>query len=153
MLPLYVEIKKKERYVDASKHRDFVFSLFSIVICFISLVEFVVAAIEAIIRDIEINIDSLEIVSLVLTSTLLFFVDVFSEKIWLWADKKDLSRINKVDKTCVTLSIILFVGTDIVLKLLNKAMLLIMLLIVLWFVGCWIYGAYKRFQSEKTGEK
>lgn len=65
MLPLYVEIKKKERYVDASKHRDFVFSLFSIVICFISLVEFVVAAIEAIIRDIEINIDSLEIVSLV----------------------------------------------------------------------------------------
>ena len=153
MLPLYVEIKKKERYVDASKHRDFVFSLFSIVICFISLVEFVVAAIEAIIRDIEINIDSLERVSLVLTSTLLFFVDVFSEKIWLWADKKDLSRINKVDKTCVTISIILFVGTDIVLKLLNKAMLLIMLLIVLWFVGCWIYGAYKRFQSEKTGEK
>lgn len=153
MLPLYVEIKKKERYVDASKHRDFVFSLFSIVICFISLIEFVVAAIEAIIRDIEINIDSMEIVSLVLTSTLLFLVDVFSEKIWLWADKKDLSRINKVDGTCVALSIILFVGTDIVLKLFNKVMLLIMLLIVLWFVGCWIYGVYKRFQSEKTGEK
>lgn len=127
--------------------------MFSIVICFISLVEFVVAAIEAIIRDIEINIDSMEIVSLVLTSTLLFLVDVFSEKIWLWADKKDLSRINKVDGTCVALSIILFVGTDIVLKLFNKVMLLIMLLIVLWFVGCWIYGVYKRFQSEKTGEK
>lgn len=46
MLPLYMEIKKKERYVDAKKHRDFIFSLFSIVICCISLIEFIVSFVE-----------------------------------------------------------------------------------------------------------
>lgn len=148
MLPLYMEIKKKKRYVDAKKHRDFIFSLFSIVICCISLIEFIVSFAEKGLRIPQYISDKVDIGISILAMISLFVVDVRCERIWTRASKKVFKGINKLDEFCVGLSIVLFVGTDFMMKFFSVEVLFIMLLVIVFFIVCGFYGVYKSFQDE-----
>ena len=148
MLPLYMEIKKKERYVDAKKHRDFIFSLFSIVICCISLIEFIVSFVEKGLCIPQYISDKVDIGISILAMISLFIVDVRCERIWTGASKKVFKGINKLDEFCVGLSIVLFVATDFMIKLFNVEALIIMLLVIVFIIVCGFYSVYKSFQDE-----
>lgn len=148
MLPLYMEIKKKERYVDAKKHRDFIFSLFSIVICCISLIEFIVSFVEKGLCIPQYISDKVDIGISILAMISLFIVDVRCERIWTRASKKVFKGINKLDEFCVGLSIVLFVATDFMIKLFNVEALIIMLLVIVFIIVCGFYSVYKSFQDE-----
>jgi membrane protein len=148
ILPLYMEIKKKERYVDAKKHRDFIFSLFSIVICCISLIEFIVSFVEKGLCIPQYISDKVDIGISILAMISLFIVDVRCERIWTRASKKVFKGINKLDELCVGLSIVLFVGTDFMMKFFSVEVLFIMLLVIVFFIVCGFYGVYKSFQDE-----
>lgn len=148
MLPLYMEIKKKERYVDAKKHRDFIFSLFSIVICCISSIEFIVSFVEKGLCIPQYISDKVDIGISILAMISLFIVDVCCERIWTRASKKVFKGISKLDEFCVGLSIVLFVGTDFMMKLFSVEVLFIMLLVIVFFIVCGFYGVYKSFQDE-----